>query len=545
MSVTSAQTVTLNKSLLLLLGVCALMLALPTLSIWGAWFTWNDSGDGLISHLVATVLPDYVVTSLLLCLGVAFGVTVLGVASAVLVTFFDFPGRTTLSWLLLLPIAAPAYIVAFVYTDVLQYSGGLQVGLRALTGWEGALWPDIRSVGGAIMVFSVTLYPYVYILVRAALVERASSLFEAAALLGAGMPRRLATLAIPLARPALAAGVALVLMETLADYGVASYFGIQTFTTGIYKAWLVMDSPQVAAQLATILLLLVLAILTWEQRAQRRVRFASGRAQRPTQTRHAERVMGLQGVGLLLLGLIPVLLGFLLPALVLMGLFFASDTTPAYGDFFQWTQNSVRLGLITAALAVGIALTFGAVKRMRGSPFIGAIGQVISLGYAVPGAVVVIGILLPVVWLRTVGWGADWGYWVTGTSLGLIWAYLVRFTSVAMQTVDSGYTRLSYRLDETSQTLGIHGASMFRRVHMPLLRKSTYVAALLVLVDVLKELPVTLVLRPFDSDTLAVAAYQLARDERLDAAALPALALVLVGLVPVILLSRELKSSDR
>ncbi|MCH9818955.1 MAG: ABC transporter permease subunit, partial [Betaproteobacteria bacterium] len=173
------------------------------------------------------------------------------------------------------------------------------------------------------------------------------------------------------------------------------------------------------------------------------------------------------------------------------------------------------------------------------------IGQVISLGYAVPGAVVVIGILLPVVWLRTVGWGADWGYWVTGTSLGLIWAYLVRFTSVAMQTVDSGYTRLSYRLDETSQTLGVHGASMFRRVHMPLLRKSTYVAALLVLVDVLKELPVTLVLRPFDSDTLAVAAYQLARDERLDAAALPALALVLVGLVPVILLSRELKSSDR
>jgi iron(III) transport system permease protein len=383
----------------------------------------------------------------------------------------------------------------------------------------------------------------VYLLARGALSERAAQLMEAARLMGAPLSRRILTVALPLARPAVAAGVALALMETLADFGVSSYFGIQTFTAGIYKAWLAMDNRIAAAQLATMLLVLVVVVLQLERRAQRRMRFVTGRGARAGS--HEARPVPLRGGALWLAWLVcglPVLAGFVLPVLFMLRPLAADWEILQWSRFVEWSWNSMRLGLITAVLSVLIALVLAFLVRRQPDWVTRAVVQLAGLGYAVPGAVIVVGLLLPVGWLQAVlpQWGA--GFWLTATSAGLVWAYLVRFCAVALQSVQSGYTRIPVSFDDSARTLGVAGWRLMARVHWPLLRRSTAAAALLVFVDVMKELPATMVLRPFDSDTLAVVAYQLARDERLGEAALPSLALVLVGLLPVMLLSRTLRS---
>ena len=525
-----------------LFALLALTLALPVLAVLGSWLQWTPQTAELLREMVSTVLPDYAGTSLLLCLLVAIGVALLGLATAAAVTLFDFRGRALFEWLLLLPLAMPAYVVAYAYTDFLQFSGPVQVALREAFGWKGALWPDVRNVWGAAAVFTVSLYPYVYLLARTALVERAASLMEAARLLGAPLSRRIREIALPLARPALAAGMALALMETLADFGVSSYFGIQTFTAGIYKAWLAMDNRVAAAQLATVLLAVVLLLLQLEQRAERRMRFAQGRVARQgaAESQPVRLVGAAQALAWLVCAL-PVLLGFVLPVLILLHALMGSEEALPWLRFGDWAWNSLRLGGITALLAVGMALWLAFSARRHANFWSRALAQVVGVGYAIPGAVVVVGLLLPVGWLQQVWPGASVGAWVTATSLGLVWAYMVRFCAVALQSVQSGYARIPPSLDESARMLGVTGWGLLRQVHAPLLRRSTVAAALLVFVDVMKELPATLVLRPFNSDTLAVVAYQLARDERLGEAALPSLALVLVGLIPVVLLSRTLR----
>ena len=531
----------LFKPASLLFALLALALALPVLAVLGSWLQWTPQTLDLLREMASTVLPDYAWTSALLCLLVALGVTVLGLGTAAAVTLFDFQGRAVFEWLLLLPLAMPAYVVAYAYTDFLQFSGPLQVTLREAFGWQGALWPDVRSVWGAALVFTVSLYPYVYLLARTALLERVASLMEAARLLGASLPRRIREVALPLSRPAVAAGVALALMETLADFGVSSYFGIQTFTAGIYKAWLAMDNRVVAAQLATVLLLVVLVLLQLEQRAERRMRFAQGRVSRqgtaesqPVRLRGGAQVLAWLGCGL------PVVLGFVLPVLILLRALTGSDVDLPWTRFGDWAGNSLRLGGITAVLAVGVALLLAFAARQHASLWNRVVMQLVGMGYAIPGAVVVVGLLLPVVWLQQAWPQTSAGAWITATSLGLVWAYLVRFCAVALQSVQSGYARIPASLDDSSRMLGVTGWGLLRRVHAPLLKRTTLAALLLVFVDVMKELPATMVLRPFNSDTLAVVAYQLARDERLGEAALPSLALVLVGLIPVVLLSRTL-----
>ena len=534
----------------LLLLACGLML--PVLSVLLSWAKGGGDARAVLSQMLQTVLLDYSLTSLVLCLCVGLGVAVVGVATAGAVTLFNFTGRRTFEWALLLPLAMPAYVVAYAYTDFLQYAGPLQESLRAAFGWQGRLLPEVRSLGGAVLVFIVVLYPYVYLLARAALAERAVHLMEAARLLGAPLGRRIRAVALPLARPAVAAGVALALMETLADYGVASYFGIQTFTAGIYKAWLSMDNRIAAAQLATVLLVVVALLLRLEAGAQKRMRFAGARAGAGAAagvvTGAASRLDGLptqlHGVRAALawgLCALPVALGFVLPVLFMLRPLVRGWGSAAWPQFVSWAFNSMYLAGITALLATLLALSLAFVARTHARwPARWAL-QLVSLGYAVPGAVIVVGLLVPVEWLQQAAprWGV--GYWVTATVLGVVWAYLVRFTAVALQSVQSGYTRLPTSLDDSARMLGATGMDLLRRVHGPLLKRSVSVAALLVFVDVMKELPATLVLRPFNSDTLAVAAFQLARDERLGEAALPALALVLVGLLPVVLLSRTLR----
>ncbi len=527
----------------------ALVLSLPVLALLAAWLPWGQGGAqavAILREMASTVLPGYFWTTLWLGLWVALGAACVGMATAAAVTLFDFPGRRQMEWLLLLPLAMPAYVTAYAYTDFLQFSGPLQTWLRAGFGLEGRVLPEVRSLGGAVWVFIFALYPYVYLLARTALGERAAHLMEAARLMGAPLSRRVRTVALPLARPAVAAGVALVLMETLADFGVVSYFGIQTFTTGIYKAWLAMDNRLAAAQLATMLLALVLVLLWLEQRAQRRMRFATSTTGRAGSAEaQPQRLAGWRCAGAWAVCLLPVLMGFVAPVAFMLRPLAADWSVLPWDRFVEWAANSVRLGAVTAVLAVALAMALAFAVRRRADRTTHAVVHLASAGYAVPGAVIVVGLLLPVGWLQAAlpEWGI--GALFTTTAVGIVWAYLVRFCAVALQSVQSGYARIPASFDDAARMLGTGGWGLLQRVHWPLLRRSTAAALLLVFVDVMKELPATIVLRPFNSDTLAVVAYQLARDERLGEAALPSLALVAVGLVPVILLSRTLRASSR
>jgi len=533
----------------LLFLVLTAVFMLPVLAVMASWLSLGEA-DGaawqILREMSQTVLPDYLGTTLLLSVLVGFGVVAVGLSCAAAVTLFDFAGRRFFEWALLLPLAMPAYVVAYAYTDFLQFSGPFQTTLRELTGWEGRMFPEVRNLGGAAWVFIFSLYPYVYLLARTALSERAAHLMEAARLLGAPMRRRMFEIALPLARPAVAAGTALALMETLADFGVSSYFGIQTFTAGIYKAWLSMDNRLAAAQLATVLLALVALLLWLERRSRQKLRFAASRGARAgSMEARPLRLSDQRQWGVWLLCGVPVLAGFVLPVLFMLRPLVADWSVLSWGSFLGWTWNSVRLGAISSVLAVALALALAFSVRRRPDATTRWAVQLAGLGYAVPGAVIVVGLLLPVGWLQARWPESGAGYLMTGTMLGLVWAYLVRFCAVALQSVQSGYARIPASFDDSARMLGSGEWGLLKRVHWPLLRRSTAVALLLVFVDVMKELPATLVLRPFNSDTLAVVAYQLARDERLGEAALPSLALVLVGLVPVIMLSRTLRSDTR
>ncbi len=518
------------------------LLSLPVLALLGAWLPGAGSQAPLpiLTAMAQTVLPGYLWTTLWLALGVGVGTALVGTAAAVAVTLFDFRGRRSFEWLLLLPLAMPAYVTAYAYTDFLQFSGPVQTWVRALLGIEGRVLPEVRSLGGAVWVFVVALYPYVYLLARTALADRTPQLMDAARMLGAPLRHRILAVALPLARPAVAAGVALALMETLADFGVTSYFGIQTFGTAIIKAWLSMDSRQVAAQLSTMLLGFVLLLLWLERKFQHRVRFAS----RASGSAVAAAPALLSGRGQVLAWAVcglPLLLGFVAPVLFMLRPLAADWSVLPWHRFLEWAWNSVRLGGLTAVLALLVALGLGFALRRQPIGLIRAVVRLVGVGYAVPGAVVVVGILLPVGWLQQHFPQLGVAAIVTTTATGIIWAYLVRFSAVALQSVESGYTRLPASLDESARMLGAGSLRLARDVHWPLLQKAALAGALLVFVDVMKELPATMVLRPFNSDTLAVVAYQLARDERLGEAALPSLALVLVGLVPVMLLSAALR----
>jgi len=524
-----------------------LLLALPVLGVLGAWLAVDSAGLASLQHQWQTVLPGYALESALLASGVALGVMALGSATAAAVTLFEFPGRRVLEWALLLPLAMPAYVLAYTYTDALQFSGPLQTALRSGLGLKGALWPDVRSLPAAVLLFVLCLYPYVYLLVRAALGERAVRLMEAARLLGAPMRRRVLAVALPMARPAVAAGAALALMETLADYGVGSYFGLSTFSTGIYKAWLVNGDPIAAAQLAALLLLVVGLLLLAERSAQRRLRYAGARG---ASTGSAEaRPLLLSGKGTLLAWLLcglPVLLGFVLPVGWLLHLLWTQSVHGELGlpwaRFAGWAWNSFELAGLAALAATALSLLLAFVLRRDSGPGLRLAARVLSLGYAVPGVVIAVGVLLPMAWLQARWPESGVGGWVTGTLLGLMYAYLVRFSAVALQSVEAGYARVPMAVDDTARMLGSGPWRLFSVLHLPLLQRSALAAALLVFVDVMKELPATLLLRPFGSDTLAVVAYNLARDERLAEAALPSLAIVLVGLLPVVMLSRALRA---
>jgi iron(III) transport system permease protein len=531
-----------------LLAATCLLLALPVLAVLGAWLAVDAEAGTVLRHLLATVLPEYAATSLMLAVVVGVGVALLGTATASAVALFEWPGRRLFEIALLLPLAMPAYVLAYAATDALQPSGPLQTALREATGLRGALWPEVRSFGGAALLFVCVLYPYVHLLVRAALSERAVRLMEAARLLGAPLKRRIVGVALPMARPALAAGVALAVMETLADYGVAAYFGLATFSTGVYRAWSVMGDRNAAAQLASMLLLLVALLLWAERRAQARMRFASARLG-PAADAAEARPVRLSRRGTLAAWALcgtPVLLGFVLPVAWLLRLVgreaqYGEFGLP-WGRFAEWAGNSFVLAASAAGIAATLALALAfALRGEVGRSVLGVLGRLLGLGYALPGVVIAVGVLLPLAWVQALWPAAPFTALATGTVAALLAAYALRFSAVAQQAVAAGYARVPASLDESARLLGAGPGRLFGRVHLPLLKGAAFSALLLVFVDVMKELPATLLLRPFGSDTLAVVAYNFARDERLAEAALPALAIVLVGLAPVALLARGVR----
>jgi len=515
---------------------------LTNLLVGGTGETWQ--------HMASTVLPEYIGNTLWLLVGVGFGVIVLGVACGWLTAVYRFPGQTFFEWALVLPMAMPAYVMAYVYTDLLQFVGPVQTTLREFFGWGRAdYWfPDIRSRGGAIVVFVLVLYPYVYLLARTAFLERAHGMIEAARTLGMGPLRSFFSVSLPLARPAIAAGASLALMETLADYGTVSYFAVPTFTTGIYRAWFSMGDRIAAAQLAASLLGFIVLLMAFERITRGKARFHD-----TTQRNRPGKGVQLTGVKAALASffcMLPLGFGFLLPAFLLGRLALSAGGEEDYGGagrFFSLAANSLTLATATALIAVLLALILAYAGRLGSGWLFSGLNRVVGLGYAVPGSVIAVGVLIPVtridLWLAS-QWealsGSNPGLILTGGLAAMIYAYLVRLLAVALQTVQSGLSRVTKSMDDVARSLGESQFGTLRRVHAPLLRGSLLTAGLLVFVDVMKELPATLVMRPFNLDTLATQTYTLAADERLAEAALPALAIVAVGLLPLIVLSRQI-----
>lgn len=525
----------------------ALLIAAPILVVLASLLT--PQGETW-QHLSSTVLPRYVRNSLWLALGVGAGTALLGTAAAWLVTMCSFPGRRLLEWALLLPMAIPAYILAYTYTDFLQFSGPLQSALRTATGWQaGAYWfPHIRSLGGAIFILTLAFYPYVYLLARAAFLSQSLSMLEASLCLCAGPWQSFRRVSLPLARPAIMAGVALALMETLSDFGTVEYFGIQTFTTGIYRTWFGLGERAAAVQLAAWLLLAVLLLLALERRSRRALLLPGNEAARLRPL----RTYGLRGWAAALaltLCMTPVALGFALPALRLAYLALASGGGLS-SNLWGYAAHSLILGAVATAVATAVAVALAYGVRVERSWTNRVLARIAAMGYAVPGSVIAVSVVISFGWLdglinrgASQLFGITPGLLLSGSIAGLVFAYLVRFLTTAFNTVETGLAQIAPSMDEAGASLGHRSLSRLGRIHLPLLRGSLLTAALLVFADVIKELPATLIVRPFNFDTLAVRVYRLASDERLLEASGGALLIVLAGLVPVLLLSRAIAAS--
>jgi len=507
--------------------------------------------DDIWEHLSSTVLPLYIGTTLQLMIGVGAGTLLIGVGTAWLVSMCRFPGRRFFEWALLLPMAMPAYVIAYIYTDILEYAGPVQVMLRELFGWatRREYWfPEIRSLGGAISMMTLVLYPYVYLLSRAAFMEQSVCVLEASRVLGRGPVRSFFSVALPLARPAIIIGVSLVLMETLNDFGTVDFFAVSTFTLGIYDVWLNMNNIAGAAQLAGMLLLFVAALVLAERMARRKKRYHH------TTTKYkALPGYELEGRARVLATLactFPVVFGFVLPAGVLFGYATVYFETAMNPEFLGYALNSLMLAGLAAVLAVviGVFMAYGA--RLRHERLLKVLVRMASLGYAVPGSVLAVGILVTLgtldngldAFMRET-FGLSTGLIFSGTIAAVTFGYLVRFLALAFGSVEASLDKVTPSMDGAARSLGQGPFGTLKHVHLPLIRGSILTASMMVFVDCMKELPLTVILRPFDFHTLATYVHQFASDEQLGEASLAALSIVGFGIVPVIILSLAITRS--
>ena len=528
--------------------VLAALAALPIVAVLGLGLA---PGHGTVwEHLAETVLPRFLVNTVALVVLVGVGVAFGGTVTAWLVTNRRFPGARFFEWALLLPLAMPSYVLAYAYTGWLDYAGPVQTSLRQAFGWsKGDYWfPDVRSVGGAAAMFVAVLYPYVYLLARTAFLERPTSLIEAARTMGLDARRAFWRVDLPLARPAIAGGIALALMETLADYGTVAYFAVDTFTTGIYRAWFSLGDKVAAAQLSAALLAFVVAAVLLERWSRGAARTASVNRMRSPRPPAQPRLTGWRGVLATLICATPIAIGFALPVWLLARLVASEPGLPGAARFGELAWNSFRVAGMSAVLAVLLAIVIAYAVRLAPGALTHGTSRLLALGYAAPGTVLAVGVLLPlgaadaaIAGFAEREFGIRTGLVLTGTVVALVYAYLVRYFAVAWNGIEPAFARITPNMDAAARGLGAGTAGTLLRVHAPLLSRAAAAAALLVFVDVMKELPATLVLRPFNFDTLATRTYTLAQDERLAEAALPSLAIVAVGVLPLMILARAVR----
>ena len=518
--------------------IISLIIIAPVLAIFYSAFLGDTS---LWSHLFSTVLPRYTFNTLTLMFGVGSLSLFFGISSAWVVTRYNFPLKFLFEWALLLPAAVPAYIIAYTYTDIFEYAGPFQGMLRDIFGWSSAndYWfPNIRSMGGAILVMSSVLYPYIYLMTRASFLTIPASFYQTSQIHGRNT---FWLVALPLARPGIVAGLALVLMETISDFGTVDYFALETLTLGVFNVWMGMNSLSGAAQISSVLFLIVVVLLTMEYLARRNQRFhekSSGQ-----NNLEEENISNFKKIECICICLLPIILGFIIPVSVLCNFVFSGFSIINFSEIIQTTVSSISLAFFGAIFVMGVSLLMIIVSSYKSNSFQKSIIFLASCGYAFPGTILAVGIVV------FVGWLNDNIYfhfsYFAGGFLILIFAYTTRFLAVGNGAIRSGILRVHPNLMDANKTMGISFFIGIRKLIIPLIYTNILVGGILVFVDILKELPITLLLRPFNFETLATYVYQYASDELLEESSFAALIIILAGLGPVIFLSNTIKNISR
>tara|TARA_B100000029_G_scaffold44451_1_gene41074 strand:- start:22 stop:1653 length:1632 start_codon:yes stop_codon:yes gene_type:complete len=494
------------------------------------------------THLYNFVLGDYITNSIFLVLGVGLISLIIGTSSAWIITKYDFLGRRILEWALILPLAIPPYILAYTFTGLFDDYGSANEFIRWVFNLDSSFvfFPNVRNIFGAIIVFAFTLYPYIYLISRAAFLNQSKTLTDAGRILGLGGYRIFINLGLPMIRPAVIAGLMLVIMETLSDFGAVDHFAIQTFTTGIFRTWYGMYDLHTAMQLASLLLLFIIVFLVLERSSRMNAAYNSPVSNANSSS--SEKLNGSKSFLCFIGCFIPIFIGFILPIIELSRWAFAYNTGFFNESFFIQAKNTILIALMASIVCTVIAFTINFSVRHTNVIFLKRINPFLSIGYGVPGLILAVGIVQMFTYLDK-GIFIGFDFVLTGSLFGLLLAYLIKSYALSNSTIESGFERLSNRLDDSARVLKSSGWNLLLRVHFPLMKTSLLTSILLVMSEVVKELPATLILRPFNFDTLAVSTYIYAAEERMFEAASPAIAIVVIGLIPIIILTRMIKDS--
>ncbi|ELL0573771.1 ABC transporter permease [Vibrio fluvialis] len=527
--------------------VLATLLVLPILAIF---FTAIGQTDDVFAHLMSTVMPTYAFNTVVLTLSVMALALLFGIPSAWLMAMCRLPGEKVLQWALVLPLAIPGYIVGYIFTGWFDYAGPIQVWLRAQTGWMAGeyYFPDIRSLAGASIVLALVLYPYVYLMCRAAFMEQNVSLLQSARLLKCSPWESFRRISLPLVRPSIAVALSLVAMETVGDFGTVSYFAVNTLTTAVYDTWMNYSNLTAAAKISAVMLVIVLLLLSAERYSRRRQKLYQSQFNSHEDFRYALRGWKKWLALLWCWGLVCV--AFIFPLLQLLSYAYTYFEQSWTAEFREYALNSLQVSLSAALIGVAVALVVNFYSRLKSNRVSVALMRLSSMGYAVPGTVLAIGVMVPVLTLdhavndvaKAMQWGRP-GLIFSGTMFAIIFALIVRFSAVAIGSIESSLNKISPSLDMAARTMGCQANAMLWRVHLPLVRRGALIAGLLVFIESMKELNAALLLRPFNFETLATYVYNYASDEHLELAALPAVLLVLVGLIPLVVVNRSLEQN--
>ncbi|CZF78186.1 ABC transporter permease [Grimontia marina] len=528
--------------------VFSLLLVLPILAIF---YTALGESDEVFGHLMSTVMGTYALNTALLVVGTVSLSLLMGIPSAWLLANYSIPGDRWLQWALVLPLALPGYIVGYIYTDWFDFAGPIQLLLRDVTGWTSAAqywFPDLRTLPGACFVLALVLYPYIYLLARAAFMEQSLTLTQSARLLGCTPTQSFFRVSLPLARPAIAVGASLVAMEALGDFGTVSYFAVSTLTTAVYDTWLGYSNLNAAAKISAIMLVVIFVLISSERYSRRKQKLFSQNVTPDTIAKYPLRGKYKMLATVWCWGLFTI--AFIAPLGQLLIYAWDYHSSSSVEDFAQYSVNSLYVSAIAAVVALMIALLVNFYKRLSGRAASNVPIRIASMGYAVPGTVLAIGVLIFLTSadhiINDIAKALDWGrpgLILSGTMFAMLAAFVVRFSAVAIGSVESSLAKVSPSLDMAARTMGCNVRSMIQRVQLPLIRRGCLIAMLLVFIESMKELNAALLLRPFNFETLATYVFNYASDEHLEYAALPAVLLVLVGLIPLIMINRSLEQS--